>query len=48
MDYSLYNLDNGAAQQYVDWAVKRIDEVIAENSIYSLFGQLNQNEISSS
>lgn len=42
---SLYNLDNKAAQQYVDWAVKRIDEVIAENSIYSLFGQLNQNEI---
>jgi putative endopeptidase len=42
---SLYNLDNDAAQFYVDWAVKRIDEVIAENSIYSLFGQLNQNEI---
>ena len=42
---SLYNLDNKAAQQYVDWAVKRIDEVINENSIYSLFGQLNQNEI---
>jgi putative endopeptidase len=42
---SLYNLDNDAAQFYVDWAVKRIDEVISENSIYSLFGQLNQNEI---
>jgi putative endopeptidase len=42
---SLYNLDNKSAQQYVDWAVIRIDEVIKENSIYNLFGQLNQNEI---
>jgi putative endopeptidase len=42
---SLYNLDNNSAQQYVDWAVIRLDEVLKENSIYNLFGQLNQNEI---
>jgi predicted metalloendopeptidase len=42
---SLYHLDNASAQGYVDWAVIRIDQVIKDESMYSLFGQLNQNEI---
>jgi putative endopeptidase len=42
---SLLNLDDDSAQEYVGWAVNRIDEIFASNSVYRMLAEINQNEI---
>jgi len=42
---SLYNLDDNSAKEYVGWAVDRIDQIIASNSVYRMLAEINQNEI---
>ena len=42
---SLYNLDDSATAEYVGWAVDRIDQIIASNSLYRMLAEINQNEI---
>ena len=42
---SLLNLDDAATQDYVGWAVNRIDQIIASNSLYRMLAEINQNEI---
>jgi putative endopeptidase len=42
---SLYNLDDAATAEYVGWAVSRIDQIFASNSLYRMLAEINQNEI---
>jgi putative endopeptidase len=42
---SLLNLDDDATQKYVGWAVDRIDQIFASNSVYRMLAEINQNEI---
>ena len=42
---SLYNLDDSSAKDYVGWAVDRIDQIFASNSVYRMLAEINQNEI---
>ena len=42
---SLYNLDDASAKDYVGWAVDRIDQIFASNSVYRMLAEINQNEI---
>ena len=42
---SLLNLDDDATEAYVGWAVDRIDQIFASNSVYRMLAEINQNEI---
>jgi putative endopeptidase len=42
---SLLNLDDSATENYVGWAVKRIDQIFDSNSIYRMIAEIDQNEI---
>jgi hypothetical protein len=42
---SLLNLDDSATADYVGWAVKRIDQIFASNSVYRMIAEIDQNEI---
>jgi len=42
---SLLNLDDAATESYVGWAINRIDQIFASNSVYRMLAEINQNEI---
>jgi len=42
---SLLNLDDSATEDYVGWAINRIDKIFASNSVYRLIAEIAQNEI---
>jgi putative endopeptidase len=42
---SLLNLDDDATESYVGWAVDRIEQIFASNSVYRMLAEINQNEI---
>jgi len=42
---SLLNLDDVSTENYVGWAIERIDQIFASNSVYRMLAEINQNEI---